>query len=286
MILGHHVYTKYGFETCASYAHSNGAKIFQIFLGSPQSFSPFSVNPKSIIKLKEECVKYDILNVIHGSFLINLCKSLTDNICQKAIRRLSEDLNNSVILNSLGVVIHMGHNTCDISDDMALNNYISNLKYVLRHSNKKSTIILETGAGQGHEVGTSLYELGFIRKSLNQSERRRVKFCLDTCHMFAHGYDLSEPEYIDLLESYIDLKLGWKNVVLVHLNDSKTPIGKKVDRHADIGKGYISKEGIIHFVKLCIRKDIPMVLETPTEEYNEKRLTSKKQIELIGKWLR
>lgn len=286
LILGHHVYTKYGFTTCAKYVKENNGNIFQIFLRPPQSFINKEINKDDIKTLKKSAESLDIKIVIHGSFLINLCKNKEDEVLKKSMNVLITDLNTSVDLGAIGVIIHMGHNTSNITDKEAFNNYVKNLEYVLENSNKKSIIILETGAGQGHEIATNLEELGDIRTSISEKYRDRVKFCLDTCHMFAAGYHIGDEPFVNLLDIFIDSTLGWKNVVVVHLNDSKTCVYSRKDRHADITKGYIKKEGMKRFIELCIQKSIPMVLETPTDEHDGKRFTSKKQIEMIRKWFK
>lgn len=288
MILGHHINTVHGFTTVAEYANKTGAKVCQIFLSSPQTYKGTRKTRAELLELRKELAKYDIKIVVHGSFLINLCIPSDDvNYMSKfnnMLRTITNDLYDSILLGAIGVVIHMGHNTCNLSYEKAFDNYIKGIKEVLRKSDSRSTLILETGAGQGNEVATSLFELGKIRDKLTVEERKRVKFCLDTCHMFAAGYDLGNVKYVNVLEKFIGYHLGWDNIVLIHLNDSKDKLNCKKDRHADIGKGKIKTDGLKRFVEICSGHNIPLVLETPTETYSDIRYTNVDQMKFIKKW--
>lgn len=275
MILGHNISNTHLLDY-VKVAKENNAKIFQLFLRSPQNYK---IIPNKIEDLKQLCTDAQDSNikiVVHSSYLINLCRPSDDYTLQKGIALVIQDLEESVKLKALGCIIHMGHNTCNMTYNDAYMTYIKHIKYILNNSNKQSTLILETGASCGNEVSTRLNELGNILNFLTDDEKKRVKFCIDTCHIFSAGYDLSDPEFVDILDLYIDNTLGWNNVVVIHLNDSKCHLYAKKDRHADINTGYINIEGLIHFVKICNKHTIPLVLETPQE-----KSTYKEQIKYI-----
>jgi deoxyribonuclease-4 len=236
---------------------------FQVFLQSPQSFKIGDWNSKKLKQISQDNEKNDIGLVIHASYLLNLCQPEGAGL-NTALRILKSDMNNSIYLNAIGVVIHMGKNTkkLKINDEEALENYINNIKKLLNDTPKKSTLILETGAGQGNEIGTDIKTLGYIRKSLDKEEKKRVKFCIDTCHVFAAGYNIGTKKGAKEFINLIDKELGWKNVNVIHLNDSKVELGKKVDRHADIGTGEINNEGFKYLVNYFYKNKKPMVLET------------------------
>jgi len=287
LYLGHHVCTTYGFNTAASYGASNGADIIQIFLRNQRSYSSPRKSKETLIKLKKSAKLYGITILVHGNYLLNFCNPVDSDIHKKSIKILSDDLDDSYTLGSLGVVIHMGKNVKDlgISKDEAVENYVSGINSALDTSNEESILILETGAGQGTEVCTDLYDLGRLRKLVKKEHRKRIKFCLDTCHMFAAGYDMSNKKYVRMLEKVIDNYLGWKNVAAVHLNDSKQCCNSHRDNHADFGKGFIGCDGLIEFIKICIKKNIPIVLETPSEKHNDIRYTHSDQMKEIKKML-
>lgn len=279
MIIGYHSSISNGFKKCMENAKENNVNIIQIFLRSPRTSKCIPKKEIDLITLHDISKKLNINIVIHGNYLVNLCRPSNDFKLKLSITSVIQDLYESSIIDALGVVIHMGHNVCNISDDEAFNNYVENVKYILKNSVPTSILILETGAGQGHEIATKLSELNRIRESLSINEKKRVKFCIDTCHLFSSGYNLNNK----LLDNDINNVLGWDNVCLVHLNDSKSDFNKRKDRHADIGKGYIKMKGLRKMIELCIKYKIPMILETPEDIYNGKKFTFLHQIKFINK---
>lgn len=144
----------------------------------------------------------------------------------------------------------------------------------------KSIIIFETGAGQGKEICTSLFDLGDLRNRFTESEKSRIKFCIDTCHIFAAGYDIGDEHYVEMLDELIETCLGWNNVIAIHLNDSKCKLNSRKDRHADIGSGMIKLKGFKKFIKICAKRNIPMCLETPCDTIDHI-----KQINLVKQYI-
>ena len=281
MELGHNIMTNRGYTSAADRAKETGADVYQIFYRSPQSYKYFAHPEQETIELARRNKEYKKKMVIHGSFIINMCQDPADYRHYKGVEILVEDLNVSAQLNAMGVIIHMGNDTQGNGSVVSKANYTIGIKEALRRSDKKSTLILETGAGCGNEVSSSLEELGDIRKSLLPDERKRVKFCLDTCHMFSYGYRLHDMDAVKILDHHIETHLGWDNISVVHLNDSEDTIGSKKDNHADIGKGQIDFFGLMHFVSVCVSHRIPMLLETPTHYYNNKRFAHKEQMKMI-----
>ena len=281
MILGHNIRTEKGYVSAANRAQETGADIYQIFYRSPQSYASYKRPEEETKELARRNIEFKKLMVIHGSFIINLCQNPTDYRHYKGINILVEDLDESVNLNALGVIIHMGKDTTNQGQDISKANYILGITETLRRSNPKSTLILETGAGVGTEVSSSIKELGQIRNSLTEEEKKRVMFCLDTCHMFAYGYRLDMKDAVSIIDFEIQRYLGWDNIAVVHLNDSEDPCNSHKDNHADMGKGNISFDGLMYFVHLCVTNKIPMLFETPTHYYNKKRFTMKRQMKLV-----
>lgn len=287
-ILGSHINTVHGFSTVAEYGNKIGAKTCQIYLRAPRSYSSPRRKNTDLVNLANEFKKYKMSVIVHGSLLLNLCHPENSDIAKKSITNLTEDLNDSVTLGALGVVIHMGKNIPDlnISNEEAFNNYVKGVKEALSKSDSKSIIVLETGAGQGTEICTNIQDLGRIRSSLTSEEQKRVKFCLDTCHMYSAGYELGSAKYVDIMDKAIAVNLGWSNVVAIHLNDSIKGLNCHVDRHADINKGKIKQEGLKRFVEICMIHKIPLILETPTLNYENKRYTHEQQIKDLHNWFK
>jgi len=257
-------------------AKEDGCNFIQIFTGDPCKFI-YNRNQMSFDLINLQLKNWKGGIVIHGNFLINLCRPPIDKIAKNSIYLLKKDLEIAEKINSIGVIIHMGKDTAKLGYQNAFDTYIENLNTVLKES-KKGTIILETGAGVGTEVATRLNELGKIRDTVINKDR--IKFCIDTCHIFSAGYDLSNDIVVDSLEGYIENTLGWDNIALMHCNDSKNCLCSKKDYHADITDGTISKENIgsfMKFINFFKKRNIPIILETPSDSVDFKT-----QIEFIS----
>lgn len=280
LLIGHNIHISKGLVSSAKYASSLKANFYQIFLGSPQTYKPKRQSHDDLDKLKQELDNYSMKIVIHASYMLNFCNPTWSYIHKTAISMLIADLKDSVRLGAIGVIIHMGKRiTLDLEE--AVSNYVKGLKLVLKNSPTSSTIILETGANVGTEVCSSIIDLGALRKRFTYEEQKRIKFCIDSCHVYSSGYDLGCDDYInDVFDKHIQMHLGWNNVVCVHLNDSKCKLNSCKDRHADIGRGCIGESGMKCFTKLCYKREVPMVLETPCEE----GFTRSKQIQLVKDW--
>lgn len=281
--LGANINISHGFETAPGYAKSIGANFIQIFLRNPQSYIPNPRKKKSLKKFKKELKRNNCGCVVHSSFVINLARSPDQYQHYKGVDVIIEDLNHSVKIGAIGAIIHMGKNIKEenMSEKDAINNYVTGIETALLNSDEKSILILETGAGCGTEICTKLEKLGKIRSMVNKKMRHRVKFCIDTCHIFSAGYPINCIDYIDVLNIGIDILLGWENVAVIHLNDSKAKCNACVDRHADIGKGYIGAEPLVKFVNICKKRKVPVVLETPVDKYDGNKFTHEQQISLI-----
>jgi deoxyribonuclease-4 len=256
----------------------NKANYMQIFTHNPCEFS-FNNNFKLDDNVKEIIKKNNIGMVIHGSFCINLCRSSNDKIAKNSIFLLKRDLEIAHKIGAIGVIIHMGKDTEKLGEEKALNNYVSNLNKVLEET-KHAIIILETGANCGSEVGSKLNILGEIRNKINDKYKERIKFCIDTCHIYSSGYDLADDDFVDTLENYIENTLKWENIIVAHINDSKDDLNSRKDRHADISYGNISKKNMLSFMKFInffVKRNIPLILETPCES-----ITYSEQINLIN----
>lgn len=280
LYIGHHLNTSWGFLTCADYAKKIGANFFQIFLSSPKQYNGKRQTTENIQELGKKVKDYNMKVVVHANYMLNFCNPVNSSIHKNATRLLIQDLKESVHLGAIGVVIHMGKKL-DMTEDSALSNYISGLKSVLKQTPSISTIILETGAGQGSEICTSIFGLRKLYDCFNKKEKARLKFCIDTCHIYAAGYDIGDIDYVDIFCDLIDIMLGWNKIACVHFNDSKRHLNSKRDNHADIGKGLIDMDGLKKFFNVCYSKNVPMVLETPCEN----NFTRDKQIALVKSWL-
>lgn len=276
--LGHHLNISHGFLSTVDYANKLGINFFQIFLTSPQMYNCKRKSDSDYYKLKQLLEENKMKVVIHSSYKLNFCNDPDSYIYKTAVKELIDDLNDSVKIGAIGCVLHMGK--CkNLDEKTATDNYVKGVKKVLRKSDQNSTLIFETGAGVGSEIYTSIFGLRDLLKRFNQKERSRIKFCIDTCHIFAAGYHIGDKAFVDLFCNLIESCLGWDKIACIHLNDSKNKLNSHKDNHADIGKGNISTKGLKKFIRICFKKNIPVVLETPCET-----LTKKEQIDLVKGW--
>ncbi|MEM3062482.1 MAG: deoxyribonuclease IV [Nitrososphaerota archaeon] len=276
-----------------SVAKELGYGIFQIFLGAPQQAISKARRVSELKKMGEELERNKIEMVIHGSYTINLCHPRSSRMYKTSVRSLVQDLSASSIIGNrcIGVIVHMGKNILsnNISNDDALGNYVSGLKDALMVAPEDATIILETGASQGREVGSKIEDLAKIYWSLEKGEQRRIKICVDTCHIWATGYDISTASGVKNFFGRFDRLIGNDKIGIIHLNDSKTPLGSGVDRHADLGYGYINKTGLKKVVKFARKKNIPVIFETPLDAINpitNQEVTPDEELKLFVSWLR
>lgn len=290
--IGRHINISHGFITAPSYAKSIGCNIMQIFLGAPQRILSKEKSESELKKFAEELKKNGMRVTIHAAYTINLCHPRKNKQYQDSIKSLVRDLMASSIIGKrcLGVVIHMGKNipANNITDDKALTNYIIGLKEALAKAPENTTIILETGASQGSEIASKIDGLAEIYWGLEEEERNRITFCIDTCHIWASGYDISTKAGVLQFFKQFDKKIGIDKISCIHFNDSKTNLNSNVDRHADLGYGYIKTPGLKAFAQFAKKHRIPIIMETPLDAVNPKTnrdVTFHEEFEKLKNWL-
>ena len=195
--------------------------------------------------------------IAHGSYLINLAGQ--GEFLQKSIAATADELERCGQLGIEYYVLHPGAND-DPQAGMeriaeSLNAIVEQLPHV------KTKVLLESMAGQGSCVGCTFEQLAAMLKMLRPA--RRFGVCLDTCHVFAAGYDIRTPQAYAKTMAEFDRVVGLSRLLAVHVNDSKRDLGSRVDRHEHIGHGRIGTAGIANFVNDKRLADIPFILETP-----------------------
>lgn len=227
----------------------------QVFLKAPARYSFCK------IKNFDEINKYVTDNKLklcsHSTYLCNLAKKGTDN---KYFKMVIDDINCMYKLGGFGTVVHVGK-SCKNDKKECFNNMIENVKYIL-DSTENGTFILETAAGQGTEMLVKIEEMAEFYNSFEEKYKNRIKFCIDTCHIFAAGYNLNSIEEINLYFDTFDSLIGLNNVSVIHFNDSKCDCGTRKDRHESIGCGKIKLESLKYIYNKLNDLGIPIVLET------------------------
>lgn len=288
--IGRHINLSRGLHTVPQHAKSIGCNIFQIFLGSPQLTLSKKRTDDELINLRSELEKYNMQMVIHGSYTINLCHKSSSTKYINSQKSLVQDLlaSEKIGQQCLGVIIHMGKNVEEIGidDDTAINNYIRGVSDAI-NSTTTATIILETGASQGNEVGSSMKDLCKIYNRISESHRSRVKICIDTCHIWASGYDISNKNSVKNFFEHFNKLIGIKNISCIHFNDSRTNLNSNIDRHADLGYGYIGDNGLKFVAQFAKKHNIPVIMETPLDAVNpktNKNISSIDEMTKVTQW--
>lgn len=267
-MLGAHVSISDGLLNAAKLLHKNKGNILQIFLSSPRT-RKMTIKNKSDKDIKEfvdYIKKNNITLVIHSSYLLNIAKDWDKR--SWSINNLITELEYADKMGAIGVVIHLGKRL-ELSKEIAFNNMYTSLIYVAQQTRKlKVKILIETSSGQGSEMCFEINKLAELYCSLNSSKyNNRFGICIDTCHIFAAGYDIKTKENINKYMKEFDKLIGIKHIKLIHLNDSKKDLGSKVDRHEELGKGFIEWKGIKYFYQFAKMMNIPVIMETPQKSF-------------------
>jgi deoxyribonuclease-4 len=201
--------------------------------------------------------------VSHASYLINLATS-APALRQQSLEAMGDELDRAEALGLFGVVLHPGCYTAG-SEVKGLRLIAEALLALLRERRRGRTmVLLEHTAGQGTSLGATFEQLAAIITMMK--EHGRVGVCLDTCHLIASGYDLSSPEaHASTFARFGDV-VGFERLKMFHLNDSRKPLGSRIDRHAHIGEGCLGIEPFRRILNDPRFRGLPMLLETPKEE--------------------
>ncbi len=286
-LLGAHVSTAGGLQNSifnAQYLKINAA---QIHPSAPQRWITKDLDPGKIEEMIKAHKKYPDLKVVfaHAIYLINLAnpdkqKFHLSKMAVVVYLNFMHYVNTvapkfSSDLKIGGVVVHPGSAKHTNNADEAISLVQKGLNWILENS-EGGTVLLETTAGAGQVIGDTFEELARLRQ--NSIEPERVKFCIDTQHMWASGYNLIDD--LEKIVKNLDKTLGLENVLLIHLNDSATELGSHKDRHANLGEGTIGLKGLARFINHPALKHIPVVLEVPGLKSLE---TAKEQVEILYK---
>lgn len=253
MKLGIHLAIEHSIKELPILAKNYKLDCFQFFSKNPRRWSSKPIDIETAQSFKNNLKSLNINNsdvFIHCSYLINLA-----NPSEKTYIELENEFQNGYLLGVYNLVLHPG--SCKTPD--CLNTVIKTIHKVLKNY-PKILLLLENTT----RIGCKLEDLKYIKETLDN----KVNYCIDTCHLFVSGYNLSMEN--------IDNILGLKNIKLWHLNDSKSKFNSKLDYHANIGKGLIGIENIKKFLLSVKTREVKIVLETPGNN-----ATRAKEVDLI-----
>jgi len=261
-LLGAHESIAGGLHLAFDHIAKVGGESLQIFTANQRQWKSKPLSEEDIRAFRAAWQQHGFMAVAsHASYLINLAADDPDKV-EKSIAAFSQELIRCTQLGIPLVVIHPGsHGGRGIEAGLASVN--RNLEEVLVRSGALESdlkILLETTAGQGTSLGSTFEELGYLLR--HNRFPKHLGVCVDTCHIFAAGYDLRTQETYEQTMTALDEHIGLDQVHLFHLNDSQKDCGSRVDRHAHIGEGCIGLEGFRLLLNDHRVHHLPMTLET------------------------
>jgi deoxyribonuclease-4 len=265
--IGCHVSIAGGIDNSVVRAGELGCNTMQIFSKNASTWREKVLKKDEVESFRENLKNSNINPVfIHTSYLINLA-SPSDELYFKSINAFLEEMKRAdLLLPDPYLIIHPGAHT-GAGEEYGIQRIIRALNIIFEKSvdlNLKTMILLEDTAGSGTHLGYTFRQLK--RMIEGAKDRKKIGICFDTCHAFAAGYELSHREGIEQTLEELEKYIGLDKLKVVHLNDSKFPLGSRKDRHMHIGKGYIGLEGFKVLVNHKYLKDLPFVLETPKHD--------------------
>ena len=263
MRVGLHVSISGSLSAAVDNAVERECSAFQIFTRSPRMWTAKDITKEDAQEFKDKLASSKIdrfATVAHMPYLPNLA-SPNSATHAKSVAVLSKEVQRCGELGVPYLVAHLGSHLGE-GEDKGIKQLIKAFEKAAEIDNDV-TILLENTAGQKNSVGSEFEQWAEIFSQLKPKKRFGV--CLDTCHAFAYGYDFRTEK--DVAETFkkFDETVGFENLKILHLNDSKGELGSNLDRHEHIGLGKIGEKGMAAIVKLANKKDIPIILETPID---------------------
>lgn len=260
LLIGSHVGFKKDTQLLGSLeeALSYGANTFMFYTGAPQNTSRYPIQDGLTIEamklMKEKGIDYSKV-VVHAPYIVNLANDKDPEKFKFSVRFLQEELERCELLGIQTIVLHPGSHV-GLGVDAAIANIAKGLNMILgTHS---VTVLLETMAGKGTEVGSKLEELAKIIELVEDKDH--IGICLDTCHLNDAGYDMSQ---FDQFLDQFDQVIGINRIHCVHINDSKNILGAHKDRHENFGFGEVGFDTLLSIIYNDRLASVPKILETP-----------------------
>ncbi len=260
--VGAHVSASGGVETAPLNAKMIGATAFALFTKNQRQWISKPLTEESIRLFKTNCQENGFspdFILPHDSYLINLGHPEVEGL-EKSRNSFFDEMHRCELLGLKMLNFHPGSHLNKESLEECLNRIAESINMALERT-QGVTAVIENTAGQGSNVGNEFEHLRYIIDRVE--DKSRVGYCIDTCHTFTAGYDLVN-EY-DRTFSQLDEIVGLDFLKAIHLNDSKKPLGSHVDRHENIGRGFIGKDFFSRLMKDSRFDHIPIILETPDE---------------------
>ena len=278
--VGFHVSIAGGISNSVDNAKKIGCTAFQIFSRNPNGWVAKHLAPDDVHLFKSKLVASGIEKnsvIVHMPYLSNP-SGPDGELYKRSVEMLTEEMQRCSTLGIPYLVIHLGSHMGK-GRASGIDQLVKAIENAKTKSEGSPVMLLENSAGQKNSIGGNFEELRMILDRLDKPKELGV--CVDTCHLFASGYDLrTKADVYKTLETF-DNTVGLKELKFVHLNDSKRPLGSKGDRHEHIGLGYIGKEGLAAFLNHRAIRDLPVTMETPIDEKRGKEQNLKVVLDIM-----
>ncbi len=269
MLIGAHVSIAGGISKSVERAHRIGCETFQIFTKNQMRWKIPKLDGNEIVRFRNNIIKFKVSSAtVHASYLVNIASP--DKLTRtRSLQDLYEDLLRADKLGIKYLVFHPGAHKGK-GEKYALDAIADGINELLeRTKGIETSLLLETTAGEGTNVGYKFEHLAYIINKVKYENRLGV--CVDTCHIFSAGYDFRDRKSYDKMIRELSFTVSIEKVKAFHLNDSKKDLGSKLDRHEEIGKGKIGIKAFEFLMNDNRFGKIPGILETPGGEEGYKR---------------
>ncbi len=281
MQFGAHVSSSGGIHTAIDRIEALGGESLQLFTQSPRTWRPTNHDPANFERFKERRAEAGIKGVVcHALYLVNLASPKKD-FYSKSVAALQNTVDVACAIEADGVVFHVGsHQGAGFEE--GLERVVPALAEALERCNEKTWLLMENTAGAGGTIGRSIDELAAIFDRLDRHPH--LGLCLDSCHLYASGYDVTNRKALDSVLGEVDERIGLDRLRALHVNDSKMPLGSNRDRHDNIGEGLMGEKlGV--FLSHPSLQGLPAILEVPGKDgHGPDKAEMKKLKELYARW--
>ncbi len=259
LTVGCHLSSSKGYLAMGKDAVKINANTFQFFTRNPRGGNAKAIVPSDVEAYLAFAAEHNITRILaHAPYTLNAC-SEDEHLREFARATMADDLARMEYTPGNCYNFHPGSH---VKQGVEIGiTYISDMLNAILKPDQTTTVLLETMAGKGSEIGRSFEELREILDRVTLSDHMGV--CLDTCHVWDGGYDI--VNHLDEVLTEFDRVIGLSRLKAIHLNDSLNPLGAHKDRHARIGEGYIGKEALIRIINHPALRKLPFYLETPNE---------------------
>jgi deoxyribonuclease IV len=257
MYIGAHLSAAGGLDKAVDRAEAVHAESLQVFTQSPRTWRPTNHDPASFDRFRERRTEVGLAGVLcHALYLCNFAAP-DDDVYEKSVAALRNTMQVACAIGADGVVFHVGSHLGS-GFEAGLERVVPAMEQVLELCSDETWLLMENSAGTGGTIGRSIEELATLHERLGRHPRLGV--CLDSCHLYASGVDVTDPVLLDALLDELDSSIGLDRLRALHVNDSEAPLGSNRDRHANILEGLLD-ERLGVFLGNARLQGLPAVLE-------------------------